>query len=46
MLKQMRVKVYVDFEHLGLPFSLSVIPELNLFIFTFLCFTIAAGEVP
>ena len=42
----MRAKLYIDLEHWGLPFSLSVLPEFDLYIFTFLCFTFAVGEVP
>ena len=35
------VKVYIDFEHWGLPFSVSVIPDFGLYIFNILFLTIS-----
>jgi hypothetical protein len=41
MQKQMRVRAYLDFEHWGLPFSLSLLGKDELIMFSVLFVTIA-----
>jgi hypothetical protein len=38
------VRVYLDFEHWGLPVSVSYIPEYNMFMVSILCLTLAFGS--
>jgi hypothetical protein len=45
-LRRTMAKVYLDFEHWGLPFSVSYIPEYNMFMVSILCITLAFGSPP
>jgi len=40
------VRIYLDFEHWGLPLSVSYIPEYGMFMISILCVTLAFGSPP
>jgi hypothetical protein len=43
-LRQIMVRIYLDFEHWGLPLSVSYIPEYGMFMISVLCVTLAFGN--